>query len=487
MFQFRNIKSHNFAHNIEFSFQVSANDGLPTNICHRCLYHTEMFTDFRENVRHCEIGLQSFVVSSSLEYTPKAPLTDRTVNGRIPLEENITIVDPSKEYQSTDDESSTSDIENFTAPLPIKQQNTKVNRFKTQQIKNVFFCEYCDKAFVNQEECFRHELNNHDQQNPHICTFCTFVCSSRNTIIAHIKECHDPKPFLCTQCHKKFGRRSDLRKHSVVHTGIRKFLYNTLLYVPFENKLNFVHSGPFRCKICNKNFSRNTNLTKHLRIHEKIHFKRDDDSQSVNSTRSRNDTENMVISLDPFNDQDSNVDDDNHLNHSKAMPLRGNITFDRMNESLPSTTQQNNHRISQVSLTGMPAILPPIHMPLPNPINIPAPKPSIPVPVQSIEPIEIEPEPESNISLLFKGSLPTGTEFSRHVTGDAVTFMPNKTNKEPVIKPKTFLCGSCPKKFATQSSLLNHRNIHLDIRNHKCVICNKSFIRKRGKFFHFTL
>lgn len=195
-----------------------------------------MYTDFRENVRQCEVKLQNFVVASSVEPTAKPPLAERTVNGRIMLnaDDSVTVVDPSKEYQSTDDESSTSDIENFTAPLPFKRPNTKVNRFKAQQIKNVFFCEYCDKAFVNQEECFRHELATHDQQNPHICTFCTFQCSSRNTIIAHIKECHDPKPFLCTQCHKKFGRRSDLRKHSVVHTGIRKFLHTIFFRVAYK-------------------------------------------------------------------------------------------------------------------------------------------------------------------------------------------------------------------------------------------------------------
>ncbi len=246
--------------------------------------------------------------------------------------------------------------------------------------------------------------------------------------------------------------------------------------------------GPFRCKVCNKNFSRNTNLTKHLRIHEKILFKRDDESPLVNSSRFR-DTENMVISLDPFNDHDSNIDDD----HVKAIPLRNNLAFDPT-ESIPSSIAPNNY-MSQVSITPLPPmilpprilppILPPIHMSLPNPINIPAPKPSIPVPVQSIEPIEIEPEPsESSISLLLKGNLPSdSTEFSRHVTGDAVTFMPNKTNKEPVIKPKTFICDRCPKKFASQSSLLNHKSIHSDVRNHVCAVCNKSFIRKRGKFY----
>lgn len=439
-------------------------------------------------MRQCEIRLQNFVISSSLEFPSKAPLSERAVNGRLALnaDDSVTIIDPSKEYQSTDDESAKSDIENFVAPLPVKSQNTKVNRFKTQQIQNVFFCEYCDKAFVNQEECFRHELNNHDQQNPHVCTFCSFQCSSRNTIIAHIKECHDPKPFLCTQCHKKFGRRSDLRKHSVVHTGIRKFRFvigECCLCLRTNFKFRF--AGPFHCTVCGKNFSRNTNLTKHLRIHDKMHFKTDDaESPLLNSSRSRNDAENMVISLDPFNDHDSNVDDDNHLNPLKIMPLRGNVTFDQT-EPAPTTAPPNNHITNHVPMPVLPACLPPIHMPLPNLINIPAPKPSIPVPVQSIEPIEMEPEPlDSSISLLFKGSLPSDTtEFSRHVTGDAVTFMPNKANKEPVIKPKTFFCGSCPKKFATQSSLLNHRNIHLEARNHTCLICNKSFIRKRGKFF----
>ncbi|KAJ6649994.1 Zinc finger protein [Pseudolycoriella hygida] len=446
-----------------YAVKVSASDGLPINICHHCLYYTEMYTDFREKVRQCEIKLQNFIAASALEQSV-APISERKANGVLvpSADDNITVIDPNIEYQSSDDECSTSDIENVMVPPPVKQQkNTKVNRFKTQQIKNVFFCEYCDKAFVNQEECFRHEVTNHDQQNPHICTFCKFTCSSRITIIAHIKECHDPKPFFCTQCSKKFGRRSDLRKHSVVHTGIR----------------------PFRCKVCNKHFSRNTNLTKHLRIHEKTQVKSGDAPQSVDSSRTRNDTENMIISLDPFNDQDSNVGDDNH---SKGdISLRGSTAFDRP-ESVPPSTQQNNH----MSRAPMPVFLPPIHMPLPNPINIPAPKPSIPVPVQTIEPIEIEPEPESSISLLLKGNVSTDTtDFARHVTGDAVTFRPNKANKEPVIKPRIFFCESCPKKFATQSSLLNHRNSHTSIRtrSHTCTICNKSFIRKRELDRHSTI
>lgn len=47
-------------------------------------------------------------------------------------------------------------------------------------------------------------------------------------------------------CNKHFGRRADLRKHGVSHTGIRPFSY----------------------PICGKAFSRKTNVTNHMKVHE---------------------------------------------------------------------------------------------------------------------------------------------------------------------------------------------------------------------------
>jgi len=40
---------------------------------------------------------------------------------------------------------------------------------------------------------------------------------------AHMKSVHkNDKPYNCPQCDRTFARRSDLRKHTIVHTG--KFL-----------------------------------------------------------------------------------------------------------------------------------------------------------------------------------------------------------------------------------------------------------------------
>lgn len=115
-------------------------------------------------------------------------------------------------------------------------------------IKNTYSCQYCDMSFTTQNDCNDHE-SRHDPNAPFVCNFCPFRCTSRQTLIGHIKEIHDPeRPYVCALCNKGFCRRSDLKKHAIVHTGVR----------------------PFACPICAKSFSRNTNLTKHMRIHSSI-------------------------------------------------------------------------------------------------------------------------------------------------------------------------------------------------------------------------
>ncbi|XP_017494581.1 PREDICTED: oocyte zinc finger protein XlCOF28 [Rhagoletis zephyria] len=252
---------------------------LPSNICQRCFAMVEAFSAFRENVQRIETELQSWVERQNRR---TADCVDQRPGlngnpGTFEPEDNciITEVDPNQDYESSEDDfsmESDSEGEEHSAPATVpmtteEQQNTDNSMPAPEAptafpnmlgsdsfiageivIKNTFLCQYCDMAFTTQPECQEHE-SQHDSAAPYVCSFCSQRTSSRQNLIYHIKELHDPeRPYVCAFCKKGFCRRSDLKKHTIVHTGVR----------------------PFSCPVCAKNFSRNTNLTKHIRIHSSV-------------------------------------------------------------------------------------------------------------------------------------------------------------------------------------------------------------------------
>lgn len=483
-------------------------------------YHQQQVASFEDDHKDANsqhLSESNLLMSSADQVNP----ADHQLEIAEDTDKVVWVVDPTKEYASSseeddDPENDDPDASDGDLEYDHSNQNSNPNDEADQLLvtksmpeqahhiprlhlpvaetaegfKNLFFCQFCDTAYVDQEDCFDHE-SGHDALNPHQCNFCAFSCASRNTVVAHIKECHEPeKPFICVMCEKRFGRRSDLRKHSIVHTGIR----------------------PFGCPVCGKNFSRNTNLTKHLRIHsglkphvcqqcprsfttradllrhtqvhseikpfqcshcpatysrrykflhhEKTHhgvqsYQEEGDMNETGGPDEagdemangegvdgeemdeeaieRYDSENMVISLDPFTDLNPNAEDDRLMT---PPPVANSVQ--RTNVQVPAPMMVNDV------------------------------KPELPPP----QPVAA---PTSNIStFVFQDHIQEIT-FPGHVTGDAVTFLSNP----PPAKPKKFACDHCPKRFATQSSLQNHKNIHLGVRNHVCAVCQKCFVRKR--------
>lgn len=263
-----------------YAVKVEEADGLPKQICHRCLYLTESFTSFRLIVKHCEEQLKAFSefrkqkkeVQVQNATLANHELTDNRYEGIngflgfVPDDDcEITVVDPNQECESSDDCFSMEDTDtDYPTSTKSKSVNGLLHSSKSNNIssssqqlnyndqrnepKNTFLCQYCDMAFTTQMKCDEHE-SRHGVANPFICNFCPFRTINRQVLIQHIKESHDnERPFICTLCNKGFCRRSDLKKHTIVHTGVR----------------------PFSCPVCSKSFSRNTNLTKHMRIHSGI-------------------------------------------------------------------------------------------------------------------------------------------------------------------------------------------------------------------------
>lgn len=241
-----------------------------------CLYNTELFFEFREGVHQCERKLQDFVLSlasSSKEVTPTQWNLENILHDQHESSDfqqnSVVVIDPLKCYETSEDEEHSEDeitevqpekvtnelvppvLNPFAVPENkggfVSHSNRPAGFLDAKPLRNVCFCKYCEAAFVHRHDCDAHERNNHDPVMPHQCNFCPFRCDNQANFIGHIKQFHDPeRPYFCAQCKKNFGRRADLRKHGISHTGLR----------------------PFSCPVCSKTFSRKTNVTNHMKVHE---------------------------------------------------------------------------------------------------------------------------------------------------------------------------------------------------------------------------
>lgn len=347
--------------------------------------------------------------------------------------------------------------------------------------RNVFMCKYCDQAFSERADCSAHELANHNNNVPYRCSLCEMSFADRLQYSAHLKSIHqNDKPYNCPECDRTFARRSDLRKHTVVHTGIKPFTCN-VCYKSFSRNTNLskhmrIHSGqkPFVCPKCPKTFISKGDLTRHMVIHtghkpfacnycplsfgrrdklvrhEKRHFPRsnqEDKSQDLQAMRDNiydyglnngnnnesadanpegrpdcNSSENIVINLDPFN----------HNNYGNASDAQGDgIDYGMLNgDSLPRVPDH---------ITG-------------NSLG--------------------------NEFLEEERELPYIPE---HITGDSFSMAAEamKYSKKSSGEVRHFPCNLCPKRFSNLEALHIHLSMHSGSRPHQCHVCSKAFFRKR--------
>lgn len=401
-------------------FQITKNDALPSNICHKCLFTTELFSEFRAKVQTCEQKLQKFVVLSGMNTTGTMAPIDMQKNDFLIDNSQVVVIDPTKCYLSSDEEECDgdddendakpiSDVSTDSLVLPKAKNDRKQSSADTtaKGFRNVYFCQYCESAYASQQECQTHETHDHDPVMPHVCNFCPFRGADRNVIIEHIKQVHGfNKPFVCVQCRKQFGRRSDLKKHAICHTGVR----------------------PFACTICPKSFSRNSNLQKHIKNH-----------QGVQPFACRS----CPLSFSSVH----------HLQrHEKSAHMESAQPFrcGKCPGSFPSydALQQHERKHAVIKTNKTVKLMPP---------------PSTAFNQHSAE------YPLLSSALGVPVPLPTN-----HFVA---------TQAKPMVRTtqaKILACDKCPRKFSKASALVSHMAIHRAVSTvHECQPCKKTFKTKR--------
>ncbi|XP_055613668.1 zinc finger protein 271-like [Uranotaenia lowii] len=484
-----NARIHRF-----FEVAINENDLLPTQICGQCLLQTESCTEFRENCIQNDRRLRQLIFSGnsqemsilSLEATSEMSYRkteESTVDEKSQDPEDVSlegeeqeddpqddigpedeeelpetiVIDPMKDYESSNqsvpeafsDEDDPEDrlVMDEITTEDMKMENTNDSSEDVPEEENrpmkkiVHMCKYCDVAFALSSACYVHETQDHDILAPFGCPFCEFKTVNRGSLISHIRSIHGiDRPYICIQCNKGFHRRSDLKKHTFVHSGVR----------------------PFACEECGKSFSRNTNLTKHLRIHSG--FKPHICSTCPRSFANKADLlrhQNIHMSLGKqFSCSKCNntyARKDKLLSHQRTCFAKAQLKQQLQRQLDP----QNIAHTTDSLLIGSKGAWPEYdgeNMVIS--LN----------PYQEIEPIAAEEDP----------GIPNAAPISAVSNFSNVTLQQSTpAGGSSSLQTKLYSCQKCPKKFLSKNTLHTHQLIHSDARNYRCHTCDKKFIRKR--------
>ena len=386
-------------------------------------------------------------------------------------EEEVITLNPNKLYESSDD----SENENPDVQRVIEQQvsapvvtpsapATKSSNDLSK--KEIFHCQFCDVVFSDSFSCTSHEQKSHDPLHPYECVACAYKTDQHSTLIYHIKHTHNmEKPFLCTQCTKTFIRRSDLRKHTFVHAGIR--LYS--------------------CDICKKSFTRNTNLTKHKRTHS-------DKFKSWKCT---------LCPKTYYTNSELSRHVEIHLDRKALVCKFCNQAFMRRDllelhqkAHLDNIAVSQNEAASHVTNTVQPQPIvfynqPPDHAPMNfytentasssngGALQVVQPKKEYPIMNQLLSGI--------GFNQLSQTMMQPVKNFTCGICHNA--FVKKKELDRHVISihtnVKQFKCETCPKYFNRKDKLLRHEKLHLAPASvFNCPLCPAVFVRKQMLDFH---
>ncbi|XP_072936274.1 uncharacterized protein [Epargyreus clarus] len=436
--------------------QMDPNDGLPTQICYKCLFKVDKCSKFRLQCLQSEAKLRQITNRiNELDNSNSSDLSNYNHNNvqeikpkpedYIVEDSVVMVVDPSLDYDSSEESENVEQPEQET----VERDNTPEGEPMLESFfKNVFMCRYCDQAFVTQEKCRAHEQSFHDPNLPYKCVECHLVFAERSQYVQHTKQVHGiDKPYNCPECDKSFGRRSDLRKHSVVHTGVR----------------------PFQCQYCFKSFSRNTNLSKHLRIHagHKPHVC----PLCPRSFVAKGDLQRHVLvhsGMKPyvcpkcpltFARRDKLIK--HEARHGPTSPDRKDLGNDQDTHDMVVSVNPFNNLMTS-----------PPQGNLDNPNGNEYDLPRVPDHIAG----------ESSFMNQVQKTPSTSGKLGVNSLARPKLSPPNKN------KPKNIKCHQCPKRFASLDAYKTHVSIaHIGSRVFQCKICFKKFPRKRELDRHVTL
>ncbi|XP_033217016.1 zinc finger protein 431-like [Belonocnema kinseyi] len=136
-------------------------------------------------------------------------------------------------------------------------------------------CDYCDKSFANFCGLITHK-DLHTRTNKNLlfaCSICGKNFHQKAHLTIHTRSHTGEKPYACDLCDKAYSIKCDRDNHRRTHTGERPFKC-TICEKAFKNParlrehmLNHSDIRPYKCDICEQAFKKGSAKKVHMLIH----------------------------------------------------------------------------------------------------------------------------------------------------------------------------------------------------------------------------
>ncbi|XP_042346614.1 zinc finger protein ZFAT-like isoform X2 [Plectropomus leopardus] len=94
--------------------------------------------------------------------------------------------------------------------LPVQGKGLMVQRAEK--------CPYCDSYFLKNSSDFQRHIWAHQGLKPYVCTVCDYAGRSRSNLKTHMNRHNTERRHLCDLCGKKFKSKVTLKSHRLSHT-----------------------------------------------------------------------------------------------------------------------------------------------------------------------------------------------------------------------------------------------------------------------------
>ncbi|CAF4859125.1 unnamed protein product [Pieris macdunnoughi] len=178
------------------------------------------------------------------------------------------------------------------------EQFDDIQQFQKHQYKHnpagEHLCNLCGKGFESAEILTGHTLLHRSSGPLVACPFCSQLIR-RNALTQHIKYTHNSKP-QCTVCNKTFANQNNLKRHMMIHSGIKEFECD-ICFKRFNQKITMqthrlTHINSTTCYLCDTIFEDRAALAHHKEANEcpksKVKNVRDELIKTVRQTVTTN-------------------------------------------------------------------------------------------------------------------------------------------------------------------------------------------------------